>query len=130
MQPRNRPVSRQANATWLFAFGLFAMAMTAIGGTGLMRTHGVDGGFFVEICSVKGASRIEFVLPSGESSTPAGSHSDCCLLCATSASLLLSGTTLGVPPAPAFGRARFASPVSRSAAVARLSHSPRGPPSA
>jgi hypothetical protein len=129
MQPRIRS-PRQSKAAWLLAFGLFAMAMTAMGGTGLMRATAAGGGFFVEICSAKGAGRIEIALPSGESSTPAGGHSDCCQLCAASAPLLLVGAMLDLSPAPAFGGVRFASLVSRPAAIERLSHPPRGPPSA
>jgi hypothetical protein len=130
MKPRIRPVPRQARAAWLLAFGLFAMAMTAMGGVGLMQTHAAGGGFLVEICSARGAGRIEFVPQSGESSLPAGSHSDCCQLCATSAPLLLADASLAVPPAPALGDTLAANPVSRLVASARLSHPPRGPPSA
>ncbi len=130
MQTCIRPVPRQAHAAWLLAFGLFAMAMTAVGGTGLLRSHGAGGGFFVEICSGKGANRIDFALSSGKSSSPQSGHQDCCQLCAASAPLLLGDATLGVPSAPVFGRARFAGLVVRSAALARPSHPPRGPPSA
>ena len=130
MQARLRPVPRQLHAAWLFAFGLFAMAMTAMGGTGLMRTHGAGGSFFVEMCSSKGAGRIDLALQSGNSSLPESVHQDCCQLCATNAPLLRADSTLDLPSAPVFGSARFASLVSRPAALAWLSHPPRGPPSA
>jgi hypothetical protein len=130
MKPSILPVPRQARAAWLLACGLFAIAMTAMGGVGLMRTHAAGGGFLVEICSAKGAGRIEFVSQSGERSLPGGSHSDCCQLCATGAPLLLADATLVVPTAPVLGDTLSADPVSRPAASARLSHAPRGPPSA
>ena len=130
MQTCIRPVPRQAHAAWLLAFGLFAMAMTAVGGTGLLRSHGAGGGFFVEICSSKGANRIDLALSSGKSSLPESGHQDCCQLCATSAPLLLGDTALRVPSVPVFGGARFASLVSHPAATERLLHPPRGPPSA
>lgn len=122
MQPRIRPVPRQARAAWLFALGLFAMAMTAMGGTGVLRPHAAGNGFYVEVCSAKGARSVPGL--------PAGSHSDCCQLCTTGASLLLADFTLAVPQAPEFAEVRFAEPVSRPGAMARLSHPPRGPPSA
>ena len=126
MPPRIRSVPRQTRAAWLFAMGLFAMAMTAMGGTGVLRTHTAGTGFFVEICSAKGARSVPGQ-PSGEHSLP-GSHSDCCQLCATGAPLLLADATLALPPAPEFAQVRFAEPVSRPGAMARLSHPPRGPP--
>lgn len=129
MPPRIRSVPRQTRAAWLFAMGLFAMAMTAMGGTGVLRTHIAGTGFFVEICSAKGARSVPGQ-PSGEHSLPAGSHSDCCQLCATGAPLLLADAALAVPPAREFAQVRFAEPVSRPGAMARLSHPPRGPPSA
>jgi hypothetical protein len=130
MQNRIRPFPRPPHAAWLLAFGLFAMAMSAMGGTGLLRTHAADGGFFVEICSSTGAGRIDLARQSGKSSLPESGGQDCCQLCATAASLLLSDVTLGAPPAPAFGRANFSAPLLRPAVIAWLSHPPRGPPTA
>ncbi len=128
MPPRIRPVPRQARAAWLFAMGLLAMAMTAMGGTGVLRTHTAGTGFFVEICSAKGTRSVPG-LPSGEHSLP-GSQPDCCQLCATGAPLLLADATLALPPAPEFAEVRFAEPVFPRRAVTHLSHPPRGPPSA
>lgn len=130
MQPRIRPVPRQPCAAWLLAFGLFAMAMTAMGGFGAMRPHAPGNGFYVEICSARGTGLTGLALPSGESSLPPGSQPDCCQLCAASAPLMLAGTALAVAPGPAIGSTRSAEPVSRPAAIARLSHPPRGPPAA
>lgn len=130
MPPRIRSVPRQTRAAWLFAMGLFAMAMTAMGGFGAMRPHAPGNGFYVEICSARGAGLIGLALPSGERSLPPGSQSDCCQLCAASAPLMLAGTALAMPPGPAIRAIRSVDPVSRPAAIARLSHPPRGPPAA
>jgi hypothetical protein len=115
---------------WLLAIGLFAMAIQAMGGSGLMPRVAAGGGFQMEICTSKGVSKPVVASQSGQTSLPDGGHQDCCTLCAASAPLLLSAVALGVPPAPTFRGAFVASPFPRHSATAWLSHPPRGPPQA
>ncbi|MDO8788608.1 MAG: DUF2946 family protein [Sulfuritalea sp.] len=117
-------------AAWLLACGLFAMAMQALGGNGLMRQHSVAGGFYAEICTAAGLSKVDPARQSGSTSLPDSAHSDCCKLCAASSPLLAGDAVLGVPPAPTFRSVLFASPFSHSSAFSRLSPPPRGPPTA
>ena len=118
---------------WLLAIGLFAMALQAMGGSGLMPRAAAGGGFQMEICTGKGVVKLAPASPSGRTSlpnVPDAGHQDCCTLCAASAPLLLADVALGVPPAPTF-RGGFAAPSStRPAATAWLSRPPRGPPQA
>jgi|LakMenEpi03Aug12_release.lakeMendotaPanAssembly.Ray.scaffolds.fasta_scaffold1798101_1 hypothetical protein len=121
---------------WLLAIGLFAMAMQAMGGIGLMPRAVAGGGFQVEICTSKGVSKLAVALQSGQSSlpnvpnVPDAGHQDCCSLCAASAPLLLAAAVLGVPPAPTFSGAPRAGSFLPPVAFAWLSHPPRGPPQA
>ena len=104
------------------------MAMHAFGSAGLMPRSVASGGFLAEICTSKGVSKADPALQSGKTSLPdSGHHQDCCTLCVASAPLL-AGAGLGVPPAPTFSSAFFASPFPFPSAFARLSHPPRGPP--
>lgn len=128
MNARIRPVPRQTQAAWLFALGLFAVAMAALGGSGLMRNHAAGAGFLVEICSTRAAGIADLARQTGSPSLPDSGSRDCCQLCATSAPALLGDATLGVPPAPIFGAARFAGPASHPVSLQRLAHPPRGPP--
>ena len=115
-------------AAWLFAIGLFAMAMHAFGGSGIMRPNSVASGFYAEICTSQGLSKLD---PSGQSGIPPlpdGGHHDCCKLCVASAPLLPVDAVLGVPPAPTVAKVFFAACRLRPAAIARLSKPPRGPP--
>ncbi len=115
---------------WLLAIGLFAMAMQAMGGIGLMPRISAGGGFQVEICTSKGVSKLVAAAQSGQTSLPDAGHQDCCTLCAASAPLLLADTAPGVPPAPTFRGIFVAGPLLSPFAVAWLSHPPRGPPQA
>lgn len=117
-------------AAWLFACGLFAMAMQALGGNGIMRQHTAAGGFYAEICTTTGLSRIDPARPSGNSSFPDGTHQDCCKLCAAGTPLLVVDAVPGVPPAPTFRSVLFASSFPHPSAFVRLAHRPRGPPAA
>ena len=115
---------------WLLAIGLFAMALQAMGGIGLMPRMAAGGGFQVEICTSKGVSKFAAASQSGRTSLPDSGHQDCCTLCAASAPLLLADAAIGVPPAPTF-RSVFVAGLHLSPfAVAWLSHPPRGPPQA
>jgi hypothetical protein len=115
---------------WLLAIGLFAMALQALGGIGLMPRMAAGGGFEIEICTSKGVAKIATAAQPGKTSLPDAGHQDCCTLCAASAPLLLAGAMPGVPPAPTFGGILVANQHHRLPAVAWLSHPPRGPPSA
>ena len=114
---------------WLLAIGLFAMAMQAMGGIGLMPRASADGGIQVEICTSKGVSKLA-APQSGQTSLPDADHQDCCTLCAASAPLLLADAVPGVPPAPTFRSFFVANSFPRPSATAWLSHPPRGPPQA
>lgn len=118
---------------WLLAIGLFAMAMQAMGGIGLMPRM-AGGGFQVEICTSKGVSKLAVTSQSGQTSLPTNvpdaGHQDCCTLCAAGAPLLLADTAPGVPPAPTFRGVLVAGPFLPPFALAWLSHPPRGPPQA
>ena len=114
---------------WLLAIGLFAMALQAMGGVGLMPRVAA-GGVQMEICTSKGVSKLAVALQSGQTSLPDGGHQDCCTLCAASAPLLLADSALGVPPAPTFRSGLVASRSLSPSALAWLSHPPRGPPQA
>ena len=125
---RFRPLRH--SPAWLLAIGLFAMAMQAMGGSGLMPRMAAGGGFQVEICTSKGVSKFAAASQSGRTSLPDSGHQDCCTLCAASAPLLPADGAIGVPPAPTF-RGDLAVPSSpRPAASAWLAHPPRGPPAA
>jgi hypothetical protein len=118
---------------WLLAVGLFAMAMQAMGGIGLMPRVSAGGGFQVEICTSKGVSKLAVASPSGQTSlpnVPDAGHQDCCTLCAASAPLLLADAGLGVPPAPTFPGVPLAGTFPSPSVLAWLSHPPRGPPQA
>ena len=115
---------------WLLAIGLFAMALQAMGGIGLMPRVSAGGGLQMEICTGKGVSKLAVASPSGQTSLPDAGHQDCCTLCAASAPLLLADALLGVPPAPTFRGIFVANPFPRPSAAAWLSHPPRGPPQA
>jgi hypothetical protein len=115
---------------WLLAIGLFAMALQAMGGSGLMPRVVAGGGVQMEICTGKGVSKLAVTSPSGRTSLPDAGHQDCCTLCAASAPLLLADAALGVPPAPTFHSGPVAGPFLSPSAVAWLSHPPRGPPQA
>jgi hypothetical protein len=118
---------------WLLAIGLFAMAMQAMGGIGLMPRMAAGGGFVVEICTSKGVAKLAAASQPGKTSlpnVPVAGHQDCCTLCASSAPLLLADAALGVLPAPTFRGIFVANPSPRLPAVAWLSHPPRGPPQA
>jgi hypothetical protein len=118
---------------WLLAIGLFAMALQAMGGIGLMP-HISAGGVQIEICTSKGVSKLAVTSPSGRTSLPTNvpdaGHQDCCTLCAASAPLLLADAAIGVPPAPTFRSIFVADSFPRSSTTAWLSHPPRGPPQA
>lgn len=114
---------------WLLAIGLFAMAMQALGGIGLMPRLSA-GGFQLEICTSKGVSKVALTQQSGQTPLPDGGHRDHCTLCAASAPLLLADATLGVSSAPTFGDVLVAASSPRPAAAAWLAHPPRGPPQA
>ena len=115
------------SAAWLLAIGLFAMAIQALGGIGLMpRVSG--SGFQVEICTSKGVSKLAVSAQSGQTSQPDGGHQDCCTLCAAGAPLLPAAAALGVPPAPTFRNILVVGSVPRFAAAAWLLQPPRGPP--
>lgn len=122
---------------WLLAIGLFAIAMQAMGGIGLMP-RATGGGFQMEICTSKGVGKLVTAAQSGQTSLPdvpdvpnlpAAGHQDCCTACA-SAPLLLADIAPGVPPAPTFRGIFVAGPLLSPFAVAWLSHPPRGPPQA
>ena len=49
---------------WLLAIGLFAMALQAMGGSGLMPRFSAGGGFQMEICTGKGVSKLALALSS------------------------------------------------------------------
>lgn len=113
---------------WLLAIGLFAMAMHALGGAGLMPRSIASGGFMAEICTSKGVAKLDPALQAGNTSLPDSGHQDCCKLCVASSSLLAAAGGLGVPPAPTFASVFFSSHFPFPAFIARLSHPPRGPP--
>jgi hypothetical protein len=115
---------------WLLAIGLFAMALQAMGGSGLMPRVSAGGGVQMEICTSKGVGKVAAALQSGRTSLPDSSHQDCCTLCAASAPLLLADAALGVPPAPTFSNSFFAGSFPWPSATAWWSHPPRGPPQA
>ena len=62
----------------LLAIGLFAMAIQALGGIGLMPHLSAGGGFQLEICTSKGVSKVAVTPQSGQTSLPDSSHRDCC----------------------------------------------------
>lgn len=126
--PNFTPFRRHAAA--LLAIGLFAMAIQALGGIGLMPRLSAGTGFQLEICTGKGLSTLAMAPQSGPTSPPDTDHRDCCTLCAASAPLLLAEALLGVLPAPAFGNIFVAGSVPRLSAPAWLAHRPRGPPQA
>jgi hypothetical protein len=128
MPPFAHLLSFRHRAVWLLAIGLFAMAMHAFGGSGRMRENSADGGFYAEICTSKGLSNINPAHRSGTTSPADNEHQNCCKLCGTSAPLLTADAALGVPSAPIFSGLFFALPAIRPAAIARVSHPPRGPP--
>ena len=115
---------------WLLAIGLFAMALQAMGGSGLMPRVAAGGSVQMEICTSKGVSKLAAALQPGKTSLPDGGHQDCCTLCAASAPLLLADAALGVPPAPTFRSIFFARSFPWPFTTAWLSHPPRGPPPA
>jgi Protein of unknown function (DUF2946) len=125
---RFRPLRH--SPAWLLAIGLFAMAMQAMGGSGLMPRMAAGGGFQVEICTSKGVGKPAVAPQPGQTSLPDAGHQDCCTLCVASAPLLPAGTAPGVPPAPTFHAVLVANPLLAPSAIARLSHPPRGPPQA
>ncbi len=118
---------------WLLAIGLFAMALQAMGGSGLMP-HVSAGGVQMEICTSKGVSKLAVTSQSDRTllptNVPDAGHQDCCTLCAASAPLLLVDAAIGVPPAPTFRSTFVAGASSRPLTTAWLSHPPRGPPPA
>jgi hypothetical protein len=120
---------RQSPA-WLFAIALFAMAMQAIGGSGIMPRNAAGGDFRAEICTSRPAGRVDPASRSGQPALPDSGHQDCCSLCLTGTPVLLADATLGVPPAPTFDSIFFSSPFPFPSTSARLSHPPRGPPAA
>jgi hypothetical protein len=120
---------RQSPA-WLFAIALFAMAMQAIGGSGIMPRNAAGGDFRAEICTSRPAGRVDPASRSGQPALPDSGHQDCCSLCLTGTPVLLADATLGVPPAPTFDSIFFSSPFPFPSTIARLSHPPRGPPAA
>jgi hypothetical protein len=123
-----RLLSFRHRTACLLAAGLFAVAMHALGGTGLMHRSSIGGGFEAEICTARGLARLD---PARQSGAPTDSgHQDCCKLCGVSASLLFADAVLGVPPAPTVAGVFSADPAPRPAAIVRVSHPPRGPPSA
>jgi len=115
---------------WLLAIGLFAMALQAMGGSGLMPRMAPGGGVQMEICTSKGVSKLAVTSQSGRTSLPDAGHQDCCTLCAAGAPLLLVDAAIGVPPAPTFRSIVVADFFPRFSATAWLSHPPRGPPQA
>ena len=122
---RFRPLRH--SPAWLLAIGLFAMALQAMGGSGLMLRH-AGGGLQMEICTGKGVVKLAPASQSGKSSLPDAGHQECCTLCAASAPLLLADAVLGVSPAPTFRDIPVAASSPRPAATAWLAHPPRGPP--
>jgi hypothetical protein len=124
---RFRPL--RLSPAWLLAVGLLAMALQALGGSGLMPRL-VAGGVQMEICTSKGVGRITVASQPGGTSLPDGGHQDCCTLCAAGAPLLLAAAGLGVPPVPTFRAGPPARAVPAPAAPAWLTHPPRGPPQA
>lgn len=114
---------------WLLAIGLFAMALQAMGGSGLMP-HISARGVQMEICSSKGVSKLALTSQPGRTSLPDAGHQDCCTLCAASVPLLPVDALPGVPPAPTLRSVFVANPFPRPSATAWLSHPPRGPPRA
>ena len=125
---RFRPLRH--SPAWLLAIGLFAMALQAMGGIGLMPRAVAGGGVQMEICTSKGVSKLAMPVQSGRTSLPDSGHQDCCTLCAASAPLLLAYAAIGVPPAPTFRSVFIADSFPRPSATAWLSHPPRGPPQA
>ena len=113
---------------WLLAIGLFAMAMQAMGGIGLMPRASADGGFRMEICTSKGVGKLA-APRSSQTSLPDAGHRDCCTLCAAGGPLVPLDAVHGVPPAPTFRGHVVANPFPRPPAAAWLSFPPRGPPS-
>ncbi len=124
------PLSFRRRAARLLAFGLLAVAMHALAGSGLMRVHSAGSGFFAEICTSKGTRPIDPAFAAGTLPSPDRGHQDCCTLCASGLPLLFAGAGIAVPPAPTFRSVFFSSPFPSPAAFARVSHPPRGPPAA
>ena len=114
---------------WLLAIGVFAMALQALGGIGLMPRLAA-GGVQMEICTGKGTGRITVASQAGKTSLPDSGHQECCTLCAAGAPLLLAAAALGVPPAPTFRDVLAAALILPPAGSAWLAHPPRGPPHA
>ena len=120
---------RQSPA-WLFAIALFAMAMQAIGGSGIMPRNAAGGDFRAEICTSRPAGGVNPASRSGQPVLPDSGHQDCCSLCLAGAPVLLADAMPGVPPAPTFDSVFLSSPVPFPSTIARLSPPPRGPPAA
>ena len=118
------------HALWLLALGLLAVALQTLGGVGPRAVRPAAGGFQAEICTSRGLAKVAPALLAGKTSLPASDHEDCCRLCVFSAPLLLADAMPGVPPAPTFSGAFFASSFPWPAVIARWSQPPRGPPSA
>ena len=74
---RFRPLRH--SPAWLLAIGLFAMALQAMGGSGLMLRH-AGGGLQMEICTGKGMLRAGSTTSLRGLVDAAGDEIDCCEL--------------------------------------------------
>jgi hypothetical protein len=132
--PRSADFRRfRHSPVWLLAIGVFALALQAMGASGLMPRMATGGGLQMEICTSKGVGTLAPTSQPGRTSlpnVPNAGHQDCCTLCAAGAPLLLVDAVLGVPPVPTFRSAFVAGSFPRPPATAWLSHPPRGPPAA
>ena len=121
-------LSFRRRTVWLFAVGLLAMAMQALGGTGLIHGNPAGEGIQIEICTSKGLGKADQAQLSGSTPLPGSDQHDCCKLCGASVPLLTAEAAPGVPPAPTFPQVFFVVPFLRPAAFAWVPHAPRGPP--
>jgi hypothetical protein len=99
------PLSLRHRSAWLLALGLLAVALQALGGTGLLRpgaSAGTGEKFAAEVCTSHGVVKAAAAQLPGAGSQPATDAHDCCKLCAAGAPLLIAGIGIAVSPAPTF----------------------------
>lgn len=94
---------------------------------GLMRSHMVAGKFAIDICTAQGMATQDAATTGNLPSNSHGMH-ECCKLCTTSGSLLLTATAAAVAPAPTFTVSLPALAAARPATFDRTAYFSRGPP--
>ena len=125
------PLSLRHRSAWLLALGLLAVALQALGGTGLLRpgaSAGTGEKFAAEVCTSHGVVKAAAAQLPGAGSQPATDAHDCCKLCAAGAPLLIAGIGIAVSPAPTFIPGTDSPNSAPPTLAVRTAHPPRGPP--